>query len=203
MKGPSLPLRRPGCRSGLVLCLLTAALWVLAVRAGPLTWAAPQAGPPGQTVPTLPPTQPPPPDGGEEQPPPLVETPVPATPISTAAAVSPTATVGAPTSQAISTPTLEVGTSQTTPALTDAPIAPTATRQPGPTAARQTTPQLALAPPALPAPRICAPDTPAAEVTLAPTYGPSSPFSLAWLLLLGVGLALFGLGLFFIFRRGA
>jgi hypothetical protein len=178
------------------LCLLTVLVWALAVQmgghalgAGPIAWAAPQAGPLAQTVPTVTPIRPRPstPASSEEQPSP----PVPPASASPAATATPAVTPG---SQARGTPMATPGQS---------PPTPIATRESAPTTAWQTAEAIAGAPPALPAPQQCAPAiTPAAAVSLPPVYDSSGAFSLAWLVLLGVGTMLVGLGLVVIFRKG-
>jgi hypothetical protein len=180
--------------TGLTLCLLTATLWALAVGVGPIAWAAPQVGPLAQTVPTATPVRPRPstPAASEEQPSPAATQP----PIGTAA---PAVTPG---SQAPGTPAASAQPPVGAPTQSS-PVQATP-RQAAPTAAWQTAEAIGAAPPALPALRQCASAiTPAAAVSLPPIYDSSGPVSLAWLVLLGVGTMLVGLGLVLISRKDA
>lgn len=182
----------------LVLCLLTALLWG-AASVGPAAWAAPGRSPPAQTVPTVTPApdQPSPPasqaDEQEFSPPPT-ETPTSPPPSATTVA-TPAATTGAQP-EAVTTATSTA---------TAAPMPLTVTRQPTPTSARQTAQSsfAALAPPALPAPRVCAPSVAAdPRVTLSPSYDQPTRSGLAWLVLLITGTVLISVGIVLIFRSG-
>lgn len=180
----------------LILCALVLSLWGLAVGSDPTAWAAPGQGPAGQTVPTLPPTSAPPqpssaPEDGRQEPLPS-STLIPATPsLTLTASATPTA------STAIQPPT--VTATQEMPAAT--PATPTAFYRPEP----------AMVPPTpepvfggvLPGPRACAPAiTPETSMALPSIYDEHRPSSLLWILTLGTGITLVGVGYALIFRAG-
>jgi hypothetical protein len=169
----------------LAVCLLTAAVWALAVGTGPIVWA----GPPAQTVPKATParTRAPTPTPVEGQPSLPAETLVP-----------PAAIPGLPAS---GTPAASAQPPVGTPA--QSPPAPTVPRESAPTAAWETAEAAVAAPPTLPAPQQCAPAiTSTMTVSLPPVTDSGGPVSLAWLILLGVGMMLVGLGLVLVFRKG-
>jgi hypothetical protein len=179
----------------LILCLLTVVLWG-AASAGPVAWAAPGHSPPGQTVPTVTPApdQPSPPasDNHEQEfSPAPTETPTSLPPTVTTIA-TPTATAAARTEAATTA----------TPTSTSPPITVTAIRQPSPTSFQQTAQSsfVALSPPVLPAPRVCAPSVVAAPTTtLSVIYDQPTPVGLAWLVFLGTGILLITIGIVLIF----
>jgi hypothetical protein len=182
--------------TALILCALVLSLWGLAVGSDPTAWAAPGQGPAGQTVPTLPPTSAPPqpssaPEDGRQE---VLPSPslMPATP-------SPTLTASATSAESTAVPELLVTATQEVPVATPA------------TPAAQYRPQSAVVRPApgpafiqaLPAPRACAPAiTLETRMDLPPLYEEHRPSSLLWMLLLGMGMTLVGVGLALIFRGG-
>jgi hypothetical protein len=190
-------LARPGPFSAgdrwaaLILCALVLSLWGLAVGSDPTAWAAPGQSPAGQTVPTLPPTSAPPqppsaPEDGRQEalPSPTL---VPATP-------SPTLAASATSAESTAVPELRVTATQEVPVAT--PATPAARYRLPPTPAPASVQ-------ALPGPRACAPAiTPETSMDLPPLYEEHMPSSLLWMLPLGMGMTLVGVGLALTFRAG-
>jgi hypothetical protein len=177
--------------AALILCALVLFLWGLAVGSDPTAWAAPGQSPAGQTVPTLPPTSAPPqpssaPEAGRQEALPS-PTPIPATP-------SPPLTAPATSAGSTAVPKLLVTATQEMPAAT--PVTPAARYRPPPT------PEPAFFR-ALPGPRACAPAiTPETRMALPAIYEEHRPLNLLWMLPLGMGMMLVGIGLALIFRAG-
>jgi hypothetical protein len=183
--------------AALILCALALSLWGLAVGSGPTAWAAPGQSPAGQTVPTRPSTAAPPqpssaPEAGRQEPLPS-PTLIPATP-------SPALTTSATSAGSTAVPQSRVTATQ------EVPVAPPATP-----AAALFRPEPAVVPPtpepsffrALPGPRVCAPAiTPETRMDLPAIYEEHRPSSLLWMLPLGMGMMLVGIGLALIFRSG-
>jgi hypothetical protein len=180
----------------LILCALVLSLWGLAVGSDPTAWAAPGPGPAGQTVPTLPPTSAPPqpssaPEDRHQEPLPS-PTLIPAIP-------SPALTASAISAGSTAVPQLLVTATEEVPAAT--PATPAALYRPEPTVVPPT--PRALFSEALPGPRACAPTiTLETSMALPPLYEEHRPSSLLWMLPLGMGITLVGVGFALIFRAG-
>jgi hypothetical protein len=175
--------------AALILCALVLCLWGLAVGSDPTAWAAPGQSPAGQTVPTRPSTAAPPrpssaaEDGRQEAVP--SPTLVPATP-------SPALAASATSAGSTAVPELPATATQEVPAPT--PATPAARLRLPPT------PEPSFVQ-ALPGPRACAPAiTPETSIDLPPLYGEHRPSGLLWMLPLGMGMTLVGVGLVLIFR---